>query len=125
MRTFFDELVLRMNQFSPSYCGLYSTIHTKSIWNRSELEKWANLCKESLNMVSDPLIKENIVAESIFPQFALCSLFESSYGATTLRTMRVNFKNDADSLHIVMTKDSNATSNSITEKYYKPWGLVS
>ena len=125
MRTFFDELVNRMNQFDTSYTPISAGINTKRIWNKDELEKWVSLCKEAIDLVSNPIIKENILAESIFPQFALCSLFGSSYSSNVIYAMRQSFKNDADSLGINMTKDSSSIANTIREKYYKPWGLVS
>lgn len=132
MTSFFDEMVARLETFETNsslksilYSGsaksIYSHIDDARLWDKDQLLRWVNLCSEAYNAESNAKIKKHILVESIFPRFALCTGFASSFSSDELLKMRQSFKTDATSLNITYTMENNQTPMST---YYSNWGII-
>ncbi len=109
MRTFFDELVTKLEYNEANYSSILYQDNRKSIgqniadsrlWDVDQLRSWVSLCETARNEATSTVAKTNILVESIFPRFALCSLFASSYSSSELRALRQAFKDDCTTLGI-------------------------
>lgn len=137
MRSFFDEMVARLttiettskNQsvlYKNDSRSVYQNISDRSLFDKDELKKWVSYCDSASNATTNEEAKRHILIESIFPRFALASLFTKSTdwgtifdGSSILKEFRQDFKADCESLGISRTSESAAFLSS----YYEQWGI--
>ena len=65
------------------------------LWDFNQLKSWVNLCEVAIDKTSSETLKKHILAESIFPRFALCTLFSNRYSSSDLLALRSAFKSDS------------------------------
>ena len=130
MRTFFNQMVDRLEYNEANHSDILyqnnrkcvgQNIANASLWSFSELQSWVALCDTAMSMTSSATYRKNILSESIFPRFALCTLFANQYSSSDLNALRTAFKNDCDSLGITRYKEANAST--LQSDYYDDWGL--
>ena len=146
MRQFFDELVSHLESieadsskkkilYASTSASIYASINDRDLWDYDALKSWASLCDTAYSKASNEKAKKHILAESIFPRFALCSLFTKytdwnggkiidlkGTGKAALKAYRQAFKTDADALGMTVTTESKA--NSSLSDYYSDWGIA-
>lgn len=129
MRTFFDEMIARMEYNEANHADILyqgdrksvgQNIANATLWDFDELNSWISLCETAMNMTTNQTIRKNILSETIFPRFALCTLFANRYSNSDLLALRTAFKSDCNSLSISIFKESNG---SLQDNYYASWGV--
>ncbi len=136
MREFYDELITWMlyqeKQWPLVFTGAVSGAHhylaTSDYWNEQMLKKWEKACYKAIESVSelqyqDPYrykqVSDAMMVESIFPRWAICNLFDSSYTESEVLKMRMDFKRDADRLGF----DEYAEGKALKDYYTNTWGI--
>ena len=71
---------------------------------------------------SDPeryaVYSDHITLESLFPRYALISLYSGNYSSTQLQQMRVSFKEDSTALGVTMVDEQTSFSS-----VFNTWGV--
>lgn len=146
MRTFYNEMVAHLESletdssktkilYASDSRSIYAAINDRDLWDYDTLKSWASLCDAAYLKATTEKAKKHILAESIFPRFALCSLFTkytdwnggkvldfSGTGKAALKAYREAFKTDADALGMTITTESKA--NTSLSDYYSDWGIA-
>ena len=109
--------------------GVYQEIGSeKRYWPKRLLEGWLEDMDKAYKAVAHLELEnpalwrkyvKHIKIETLFPQYALCTLHEASYTATEIRKLREAFKVDADELGLVQD-----TEHRYVTETYKRWGLM-
>ena len=129
MKTFFDEMVSRLEYDEANYVSVLYANNRKTVgqkiddarlWDFNQLKSWVNLCEVAINKTSSETLKKHILAESIFPRFALCTLFSNKYSSSDLLALRSAFKSDCELLGIDKYKEADC---SLKTDYFDTWGL--
>lgn len=131
MRIFFDQLVERMEYNEANKASILyddpsvpkavgQKVANASLWDYNELVSWVSLCESAMNSTTSQTCKDNILAESIFPRFALCCLYTNKYSSSELLALRTSFKNDCNKLGINRWKEG---GNSLQTDYFDDWGV--
>ena len=72
-----------------------------------------------LTDVQKTMIKDRITKESLFPRYVLCTTFASKYSSSVRKTMRQEFKADADRLGFTHYREANGSLSDL----YSDWGV--
>lgn len=134
MYEMYNDIRLHLNSLYQKYPAeikgyIYEGIANSSYWTRKQLEGYLTLIDKAYDAISeirysDPekyaVLKDHILLESLFPRYALCTLFADSYQKNELMTMRRAFKADAD--YFKYDRDYETTAN-ITS-IYESWGIL-
>lgn len=112
--------------------GVYELIGVAEFWPRSMLENWLRMMDKAYKAIAhyeteDPelyaKLYKHIRIETLFPQYALCTLHETSYSETELYELRSNFKKDADALGVKEFREGDYAKDNVTQTY-RQWGLI-
>lgn len=141
MRQFFDELNVWMRELQilypddiKGYC--YENINKEIYWPKRMLDGWLELIDEAYARIekyktSDSekyeTLRTHILAESIFPRFALLSFYQGNYDSETLYEMMIAFKDDIEALGFgwVTEADPFTGRKQYTfSELFKTWGLT-
>ena len=114
MRQFFDEMQTQFRYLEEAYPaevtgGIYDNIAQERFWPKRMLEHWLELCDEAYAAIepyktSAPemydILRGHILAETMFPRYALIELHAGKFTANELQQMRVEFKQDTIDLNL-------------------------
>ena len=119
MRKYFNELQVRLRYIEAQYPeiggSIYDPIAQARFWPKRLLEQWNSYMQEGRAAIeslktSSPAMYEkyenHIKLESIFTNYALCTLHAGSYSAETLKAMRDSFKLDCSALKVNMVNEA-------------------
>jgi len=134
MYEMYDDIRLHLNTLYQKYPAeikgyIYEGIANSSYWTKKQLEKYLTLIDKAYDAISkirytEPekyaVLKEHICLESLFPRYALCTLFSDSYQKGELMEMRRAFKADADYFGYDRDYETTANINSV----YESWGIL-
>ena len=132
MRTFFDGLQAHMKYLEATYSaslrgGYKDNIAQAQYWPKKLLDGWMELIDEANAAIeplraSDPeryaVYSDHITLESLFPRYALISLYSGNYSSTQLQQMRVSFKEDSAALGASMVDEQTSFSS-----VFNTWGV--
>lgn len=132
MREFFDELQTYMTYLETKYSdklagGIRDAYASQDYWSMSMLEGWLEKIDTALRAVEKykdydvetyNMLVSHIKIESIFPRYALCTLYEGIYDAETLQQMRKSFRDDCLALGIERSAEW-----TMIDATFKSWGL--
>ena len=131
MKQFFNEVQMwcrHIENMDPTINGtIYENIAQAKFWPKKTLDHWMDLIDEAYAAI-EPLkytesdryavLARHIKNESIFPRFALLTLYPGNYSAATLQQMRVDFKADCTELNIKWQ-----SQNVSLDMLYTQWGI--
>ncbi len=132
MRTYFDALQAHMKYleaaFSDSVRGGYKdNIAQAQYWPKRLLEGWTELVTEAFAAI-EPLREadsaryqtyyDHILLESLFPRYALLSLYSGTYSSSELQQMRTSFKEDSSALGATKVNEETDFSS-----VFNTWGI--
>ncbi len=131
MKQFFTELQMwsrHIESTDPTINGtIYENIAQAKFWPKKMLDHWMDLLDEAYETL-EPLrytdseryevLARHIKNESIFPRFALLTLYPGEYSTATLQQMRLDFKADCTELNIKWQ-----AQNTSLDMLYKQWGI--
>ncbi len=114
MRTFFDEVQIRLRYLEQTYSTELSgyirdEIDQAKYWPQQLLKGWVDDIDEAYTKIekykdSDPMLYASLVKhikqEGIFPRYALCTLHANIYSDAQLLAMRKSFKEDCFELNV-------------------------
>lgn len=136
MRQYYEEMIARETYLedNESTYGIGSTCYNKigakaEYWPQQMLINWLDLCDKARNAIAkyqstDKYLYEslmtNILSETIFPRYALITLYPDSYSADVLREMRLEFKKDAATLNLL--KYAHESYQTLANLYIS-WGI--
>ena len=125
MRKYFDEIIERLGEIDKAHedAGrVYFTIADKKLWDKALLEKWLGYSVEALKLIK-PLwktdrkaykrIREAVWQESVFPRYALITLYEEEYSADELKEMKASLYEDMTKLNVDCVRESNRTEHEL------------
>ena len=132
MRTFFDELQAHMKYLEATYSaslrgGYKDNIAQAQYWPKKLLDGWMELINEAYTAIeplrtADPerytVYSEHITLESLFPRYALISLYSGNYSSVQLQQMRTSFKADSTALGATMVDEQTSFSS-----VFNTWGV--
>ena len=132
MREFFDELQLYMTYLETNYGdkltgGIRDAYASQTYWKKSTLEGWLAKIDQALSAVEKykdydidtyNMLVSHIKIESIFPRYALCTLYDGMYDEQTLQAMRKSFRDDCLALGIERSAEW-----TMIDATFKSWGL--
>ncbi len=134
MRSFFNEMVAHLEHIESTspykeilYDGgktsIYQNISNWALWDKEELTRWVGYCDSALALEPDisSIEYKHILTESIFPRFALITLFKSTYTISELRLLRESFETDCKTLGITITKEGSWGDYNLQTHYYDIW----
>jgi len=138
MRQFYEEMVSWCEYQEVRWPKIFkggvssgnSYLETAEYWNEGSLNSWEQLCYKAVEQIQsvkeqDPykyqLMENSIIGESIFPRWALCNLFASSYANTELVEKRMAFMEDARRLNFDVYGEP--TNMVLADFYQGTWGL--
>lgn len=142
MRAMFNAIVAKCDELESNNSGLgrgiYDDIENtsgnwlgigkKTYWTKDWVEGLLDLCDQayaavdadsSLTQEQKAIIKDRITKESLFPRYVLCTTLSSSYSSKVIKTMRQEFKADAERLGLTMYREANGELSSL----YNSWGI--
>lgn len=112
MRKYFNEVVAKLSDISTEKAvreQIYFTIADKQWWDKDTLKKWVGYTKQAIELIK-PLwrtdrkayrrIKDSIWQESIFPRYALLTLYSDEYNEEELKMQRRKFYEDTVKLNV-------------------------
>ena len=121
MFTYFNEIIDKLYDIEKDHKDagkIYFTIADKSLWEKSLLEKWLGYVKEGLKLIK-PIwqtdrkayyrMKKSIWQESVFPRYALITLYGEEYSEDELKQMKACLYKDMISLNVDWVRESNRT----------------
>lgn len=135
MREMFNRIVKRCDEIEDEYDGLgrgiydelenksgFLGIGAKTYWAKDWVNGLVTLCNEAKDAVDKSAlsdaqktaIKSRITKESLFPRYLLCTTF----AGTDKKTVRQEFKADADALGFTLYKEHGDISS-----LYSGWGV--
>lgn len=131
MKQFFTEVQMwcrNIENTDPTINGtIYENIAQAKFWPKKTLDHWMDLIDEAYAAIesiryTEPeryaTLSRHIKNESIFPRFALLTLYFGSYSAATLQQMRLDFKADCNELNIKWQ-----SQNESLDILYTQWGI--
>ncbi len=133
MRQFFNEVQAYMKYLEKEYHNeltgyIRDEIDQSKYWPYRTIAHWLELFDEAYAKIeeyktTDPLLYEklykNILLESLFPRYAMCTLHTGAMSAQTLQQMRQQFYEDATSLDV-----TNVHEAEILSTVYQNWGVM-
>lgn len=132
MYQFFNELIMWSRNIENNNAiingTIYEEIENAAYWPKKLLDHWMDLIDEAYAKIeglrfldSDKYdrLSQHIKIESIFPRFALLTMYASSYSAKNLDTLRRGFKADCDDLQIRWH-----SQNTSLDTIFAQWGLA-
>lgn len=134
MYEMYNDIRLHLNTLYQKYPSeikgyIYEGISNSSYWTKKQFEGYLTLIDKAYDAISkirytEPekyaTLKEHILLESLFPRYALCTLFADSYQKGELMELRRAFKTDADYFKYDRDYETSANLNSI----YESWGIL-
>ena len=134
MYEMYNDIRLHLNTLYRKYPSeikgyIYEGIANSAYWTKPQLENYLTLIDKAYDAISkirytEPekyeVLKEHILLESLFPRYALCTLFADSYQKGELMAMRRAFKTDAD--HFKYDRDYETSAN--LTSIYESWGIL-
>lgn len=132
MRKLFDELQMHIKYLETTYPaslrgGYKDNIAQPQYWPKKLLDEWMKLIDEA-NAAIEPLrttdpdryavYSKHIMLESLFPRYALISLYSGNYSFTELQRMRVSFKEDSIALGV-----SKVDEQTDFTSVFNTWGI--
>ena len=132
MRRFFDELTAHIEYLEDVYPtsvhgGVYHHPTDATFWPQRTLRQWLGYIDEAYAAIkplrdSDPvkygILYNNILKESIFPRYALLTIYEGSFSASELQAERIAFKADCSKLNVTRHLEAGSLS-----AVYEGWGI--
>ena len=131
MKQFFNELQMwcrHIENTDPTINGtIYEEIAQAKFWPKKTLDHWMDLIDKAYEAIeslryTEPeryaVLARHIKNESIFPRFALLTLYPGNYSAATLQQMRIDFKADCTELNIKWQ-----SQNVSLDMLYTQWGI--
>lgn len=140
MRKYFDELNVWMRELQENYPDdvkgyCYEQINKEQYWSKRTLECWLGYIDEAYKLIEKykgaqqskyEVLQKHILAESVFPRFALLELYSGNYDETTLYKTRVAFKDDIESLGfdwLVEADPFTGLKQYTFSELFKQWGI--
>lgn len=140
MRKYFDELNVWMRELQETYPDdvkgyCYEQINKEQYWSKRTLECWLGYIDEAYKSIEKykgaeqskyEALYKHILAESIFPRFALLELYSGNYDETALYSTRVAFKDDVESLGLDWLVEADPFTGLKQYTYselFKTWGI--
>ncbi len=131
MKQFFNEVQMwcrYLESIDPTINGtIYENIAQAKFWPKKTLDHWMELIDAAYEAI-EPLryteseryavLARHIKNESIFPRFALLTLYSGYYSTATLQQMRLDFKADCDELNIKWQSQGESL-----DMLYTQWGI--
>ena len=139
MYAFFTKLKERLSYLETTYAAVDGGINNGSATNAlANAEYWpidvlneylgyidsalASVAKyETTDSATYTMLKNHILAESLFPRYALITLYESSFTSEELTEKRTAFKTDCDALGVTRYGEFASRDLSIL---YESWGIA-
>ena len=139
MYAFFTNLKERLSYLEETYAAVDGGINNGSATNAlANAEYWpidvlneylgyidsalASVAKyETTDSATYTMLKNHILAESLFPRYALITLYESSFTSEELTEKRTAFKTDCDALGVTRYGEFASRDLSIL---YESWGIA-
>ena len=135
MRTYFNEcdqhtfnLIQAGNEAGYSGLGsIYKKIDNEKCFPKQLMKKWYAYCNQALTEIEDLQesnvilynnIKSHILAERLFPLYALCTLYTNAFSEEGLLSMRLQFKEDALALGKMRDREGGSL-----QTIYQNWGI--
>lgn len=132
MRRYFDELQAHLRYLEAAYPAdvngnIYNPMEQTKLWPSGTLRGYLKLIDEAYEKIeplqkNDPeryeVLKKHIKLESIFPRFALLSLYSGTFAPTDLYNARLEFKGDCKDFDIVYVKEYTSI-----DTVFADWGL--
>ena len=115
------------------YC--YEQINKEQYWPKRMLEGWLDCIDEAYKSIEKykgaeqskyEALQKHILAESIFPRFALLELYSGNYDNEALYSTRVAFKDDIESLGfdwLVEADPFTGLKQYTFSELFKQWGI--
>lgn len=140
MRRYFDELNVWMRELQENYPDdvkgyCYEQINKEQYWPKRMLEGWLDCIDEAYKSIEKykgaeqskyEALQKHILAESIFPRFALLELYSGNYDNEALYSTRVAFKDDIESLGfdwLVEADPFTGLKQYTFSELFKQWGI--
>lgn len=140
MRKFFDELNVWMRELQEDYPDdvrgyCYEQINKEQHWPKRMLDGWLGYIDEAYKSIEKykgsnqskyESLYRHILAESVFPRFALLELYSGNYAEATLYNTRVAFKDDIESLGfdwLVEADPFTGLKQYTFSELFKSWGI--
>lgn len=132
MEKYFDELTSYIRWLEAEYPAgvngnIYHNAEKSEYWPKRTLEHWLGYIEEAYKSVeiykeSDPLLYSrligNIKLESIFPRYALLTLYSGTFDNLTLTEERKQFKADCNELNVTRFREGGELSTT-----FSTWGI--
>ena len=132
MRQMYDELIAHMRYLEETYLEvsgyIYFDIDNEKYWPYQKLVHWLDLIEEAFKLI-EPLklrqpelykkLRINILAEKLFPEFALLTLHEGMISDAELRQRRIQFKQDCKEVDLIYYAENKTMDDAI----FKEWGV--
>lgn len=132
MRGVFDEIQVWMRNLEATYRTelngyIRESIAQAKCWPQQMLEGWWTDMQNGLKAVekykkTDPelyvMLKNHITMESLFPRYALCTLYANTYSPDVRLAMRSALKTDCEELKLTRHEEHNTISG-----VFAGWGL--
>ncbi len=132
MRKYFDELQAHLRYLevtSPSKVNgnIYNNMNDTSLWSFGMLNNYMKLIEEAYEKI-EPLkttnydrylvLQKHIKLESMFPRYALLSMYGGMYSEADRYTLRSEFKKDCGDLNITYYQETTSM-----DEIFSSWGL--
>lgn len=132
MRKVFDEVQIQLRYLENTYRTelngyIRESIAQTKCWPQQMLEGWWQDMNDGLKAVekykkTDPalytMLKNHITMESLFPRYALCTLYGNTYSTDVRLEMRTALKADCEALNLTRHEEHNTIDGVFAE-----WGL--
>lgn len=132
MREFFDGVQAQYRYLETAYPaivkgGYRDSIASASYWPKKMLTGWLGLIEKSYEAIEKYKVgnpaayesyRKHIMLESIFPRYALCTLYSGTYSSDELYDMRSSFKEDCVALGVLYRDEHTKLSD-----VYGTWGV--
>jgi len=108
MQQYYEEIIMRCRFIEENY-AISGNIHNRKLLNKENwpeglINTWIDLLDKAFvaiedeYRVADPAMykvyKDHIMIEALFPRFVLCTTYATSYEASALKKMRLEFLDD-------------------------------
>ncbi len=137
MKNYFNALKAQLKYLEETYSsvdgginnGMDNVLANASYWSVDTLNEYLGYINAALSDIAAyaeadsatyAMLKNHIVAESLFPRYALLTLHEDSFTSEELAEMRASFKEDCEALGL--TQEAESASKTLSA-LFTSWGL--
>lgn len=132
MRKFYESARMQYNNILKNNIDLtgsiYDSVDKPEYWSFGLLNQYFSYCNQAIELIEKykdidnelyERVLKHIKIESIFPRFALATLYEEYYSSDVLYGFRKDIMNDCRELNITNYKEHNSI-----DEVFRNWGLI-